>query len=72
MNIELKQETWYEITLAIGKKFTAFHKNGELIFTDGSTKFSRDIIPFAESMVPCESPDNVLHIVDFLPDLEEE
>ena len=72
MNIELKPETWYEITLSYGKKFTAFHKDGELIFTDGSTKFSGDIIPFAESMVPCEAPDNVLHIVDFLPDLEEE
>ena len=72
MDIELKQETWYEITLAIGKKFTAFHKDGELIFTDGSTKLSGDIIPFAESMIPCESPENVLHIVDFLPDLDEE
>lgn len=72
MDIELKQKTWYEITLAIGKKFTAFHKDGELIFTDGSTKLSGDIKPFAESIVPCEAPSNVLHIVDFLPDLEEE
>ena len=72
MDIELKQETWYEITLAIGKKFTAFHKDGELIFTDGSSKFSGDIIPFAVSMVPCEAPENVLHLVDFLPNLEEE
>lgn len=72
MNIELKPETWYEITLSYGKKFTAFHKDGELIFTDGSSKFSGDIIPFAESMVPCEAPDNVLNIVDFLPDLEED
>ena len=72
MNIELEPETWYEITLPIGKKFKAFHKNGELIFTDGSTKFSGDIIPFAEDMIPCGKPDNVLQIVDFLPDLEEE
>ncbi|MCK5201490.1 MAG: hypothetical protein KAR21_24220 [Spirochaetales bacterium] len=72
MDIELKPKTWYEITLTIGKKFTAFHKDGELVFTDGSTKLSGAIIPFAESMVPCESPGNVLHIVDFLPDLEEE
>ncbi len=72
MKIDLKPETWYEITLAIGKKFTAFHKDGELIFTDGSSKFSGDILPFAESMVQCEAPENVLQIVDFLPDLEEE
>lgn len=72
MEIELKQETWYEITLAIGKKFTAFYKDGELIFTDGSSKFSEDILPYAVSMLPCEAPDNVLQIVDFLPDLEEE
>ncbi|MDA3941492.1 MAG: hypothetical protein PF693_19670 [Spirochaetia bacterium] len=71
MDIELKQETWYEITLAIGKKFTAFHKNGELIFTDGSTKYSGDILPYAASMVPCEAPNDVLQIIDFLPDLEE-
>lgn len=72
MDIELKQETWYEITLAIGKKFTVFHKDGELIFTDGSSKFSGDIIPYARSMVPCKSPENVLNLVDFLPDLEKE
>ena len=72
MDIELKSDTWYEVTLSIGKKFKAFHKDGELIFTDGSSKSSGAIIPFAESMVPCDAPDNVLHIVDFLPDLEEE
>ena len=72
MDIELKQETWYVITLTIGKKFTAFHREGELIFTDGSSKFSKDILPFVQSMVPCKSPDNVLNIVDFLPDLEDE
>ncbi len=72
MDIELEQEKWYEITLAIGKKFTAFHKNGELIFTDGSTKFSGDILPYAASMIPCDPPSNVLHLVDFLPDMEDE
>jgi len=72
VDIELKEETWYEITLAIGKKFTAFHKDGELIFTDGSTKYSGDILPYASSMSPCKAPDDVLQIVDFLPDLEED
>lgn len=72
MKIELKQGTWYEITLAIGKKFTVFHKDGELIFTDGSKKMSEAIIPFAESMIPCEPPENILNIVDFLPDPEED
>jgi len=72
MDIELEQELWYKISLPIGKEFTAFHKDGELIFTDGSSKFSGDIIPFAMSITPCDPPDNVLHIVDFLPDLEED
>ena len=72
MDKELKQETWYEITLNIGKKFTAYHKDGVLIFTDCSTKSSGDVIPFSESMIPCEAPENVLHIVDFLPDIEED
>ena len=72
MNIDLKQNTWYQITLSYGKKFTAYHKDGELIFTDGSSKYSGDIIPFATSMVICDEPANVLHIVDFLPDIEED
>ncbi|MCK5672265.1 MAG: hypothetical protein KAH95_02755 [Spirochaetales bacterium] len=72
MEIELKQEVWYKITLNIGKVFTAFHKDGELIFTDGSSKFSGDILPFAASMIPCDPPTNVLPLVDFLPDIEEE
>lgn len=72
MDIELEQETWYEITLSMGKKFTVFHKNGELIFTDGSTKYSGDILPYAKSMVICDSPTNILHLVDFLPDLEDD
>jgi len=72
VDIELIEKTWYEITLAIGKNFTAFHKDGELIFTDGSTKFSGDIIPYASSMTPCKAPDNVLHLVDFLDDLEDD
>lgn len=72
MEIELKKETWYEITLVIGKKFTAFHKNGELIFTDGSKKMSEAIIPFAESLIPCEPPENVRKIEEFLSDTEED
>jgi hypothetical protein len=72
MEIDLQEETWYEITLTIGKKFTIFHRKGELIFTDGSTKFSGDILPYAASMIACEAPSNVLNIIDFLPDLEED
>ena len=68
--MELEQEVWYKITLSMGKVFTAFHKDGELIFTDGSTKFSEDIIPFSESLVICDPPKNVLNIVDFLPDID--
>jgi len=71
MEIELEQEVWYKITLTMGKVFTAYHKDGELTFTDGSTKFSGDIIPYAASMVPCDPPENVMHIIDFLPDIEE-
>ena len=72
MEIELKQDEWYKITLTMGKVFTAYHRDGELIFTDGSSKYSGDIIPFAASMVLCDPPSNVLPLVDFLPDLEEE
>lgn len=72
MDIVLKNEVWYKITLTMGKVFTAFHRDGELIFTDGSSKFSGDILPFAASMIPCEPPSNVLPLVDFLPDIEEE
>lgn len=72
MDIELKQEVWYEITLTIGKVFTAFHRDGELIFTDGSSKFSEDILPYAERMIPCDPPSNVLPLIDFLPDIEDE
>jgi hypothetical protein len=72
MEIELKQETWYEITLTMGKKFTAYYKDDEFIFTDGSSKFKDDIIPFSSSILPCTPPENVLHLVDFLPDLEED
>ena len=72
MDIELKQGIWYEINLSIGKKFKAFHKDGEFIFPDGSMKFSKDILPFTESLIPCEFPENVLNIVDFLPDIEED
>ena len=72
MDIDLKEETWYEIILAMGKKFTAYHRKGELIFTDGSSKLSGDILPYTASMIPCDPPSNVLNIIDFLPDLEEE
>ena len=70
--MELEQEAWYKITLTMGKVFTAYHKDGELIFTDGSSKFSEDIIPFAAGMVICDAPENVLNIVDFLPNIDEE
>ncbi len=72
MDIKLEESRWYEVTLSYGKKFIVFHKEGEFIFTDGSSKHSGDILPFAESVVFCREPENVLHIVDFLPDLEEE
>jgi hypothetical protein len=71
MEIELKQETWYEITLSMGKVYTAYYKNDEFIFTDGSSKFRNDIVPFSRTILPCSSPENVLHIVDFLPDIED-
>jgi len=70
--MELEQEVWYKITLTMGKVFTAYHKDGELIFTDGSSKFGEDITPFAASMVICNPPENVLNIVDFLPNIGEE
>ena len=70
--MRLEQEAWYKITLTMGKIFTAYHKDGELIFTDGSSKFSEDILPFAASMAICDPPENVLNIVDFLPDINEE
>ncbi len=72
MKAELEQDSWYKITLSVGKVFTAYHKDGEFIFTDGSSKYSEDIVPFTESIVICDPPENILNIVDFLPDIDEE